>query len=302
MKNEESFEVMIVGGSYAGLSAAMALGRSLRRVLIIDGGNPCNAQTPHSHNMITLDGVPPAEITAKAKAQVLNYETVEWKEGIAVTGRTEGEGFTVGLASGETFHARKLLFAAGLKDLMPAIEGFAECWGISVLHCPYCHGYEVANKPIGVLGNGDGGFELARLISNWSKNLTLYTNGLSTLGAEQTEKLRHHNIEIVEKEIDSLEHGDGYLERVLFKDGTGKDVSAVFARIGFEQHCRIPEDLGCRLTEHGHIEVDELQRTTVSGIYAAGDCTTGFRAVSGAVASGGKAGAAINKELIDEEF
>ena len=198
MKNEESFEVIIVGGSYAGLSAAMALGRSLRRVLIIDGGNPCNAQTPHSHNMITLDGVPPAEITAKAKAQVLNYETVEWKEGIAVTGRTEGEGFTVGLASGETFHARKLLFAAGLKDLMPAIEGFAECWGISVLHCPYCHGYEVANKPIGVLGNGDGGFELARLISNWSKNLTLYTNGLSTLGAEQTEKLRHHNIEIVE--------------------------------------------------------------------------------------------------------
>jgi len=294
--------VIITGGSYAGLSAAMALGRALRNVLIIDSGKPCNSQTPHSHNFITHDGETPKAIADKAKEQVLAYDTIKFHQGLATKGIKTENGFEITTAANEVFTAKKLLFATGVTDIMPAIEGFADCWGISVLHCPYCHGYEVKHQPIGLIGNGDLGFELSRLISNWSKNLVLFTNGRSTLTAEQTEKITSHHIEIIEKEIVSFTHTNGYIQQVVFADGAAHDVSAVFARPAFQQHCAIPETLGCELTEQGYIKTDDFQRTSVHGVHAAGDSTTMFRAVSAAVAAGGKSGVTINKELIEEEF
>jgi len=194
-----TFDVIVVGGSYSGLAAGMALGRALKKVLIIDGGKPCNRQTPYSHNFITHDGDTPLEIAALANLQVRNYDTVEFFEGFAISGSKIENGFEIQVASGEAFTAKKLIFATGIKDIMPDIDGFAECWGISVLHCPYCHGYEVKNEKTGLLGNGESGFDLARLISNWTDNLTLFTNGTSTLSAEQNAKLDKHRIKIVEK-------------------------------------------------------------------------------------------------------
>lgn len=201
MTAKQKFDVIIIGGSYAGLSAAMALGRSLRKVLIIDSGNPCNKQTPHSHNFITQDGETPAKIAEKAKVQVSKYETVNFYSGVATEGAKTQNGFEVTTQDGNKFSAKKLLFATGITDLLPTIEGFAECWGISVLHCPYCHGHEVKHQNIGLLGNGDVGFELSKLISNWTNTLTLFTNGKSTLTEEQTTKIKSHNIRLVEKEI-----------------------------------------------------------------------------------------------------
>ncbi|MDO7742673.1 MAG: NAD(P)/FAD-dependent oxidoreductase, partial [Pedobacter sp.] len=163
-KENTKFDVVIIGGSYAGLSAAMALGRALRNVLVIDSGKPCNAQTPHSHNFITQDGETPAAIAAKAKEQVMQYPSVQFLNDIAVAVSGENSNFSVSTSAGLNIHAKKILFATGVKDIMPAIEGFAACWGISVIHCPYCYGYEYKSQPTGILMNGDMAIDMAELI------------------------------------------------------------------------------------------------------------------------------------------
>lgn len=302
MTHQKQVDVIIVGGSYSGLAAAMALGRALKHVLIIDSGKPCNRQTPHSHNFITHDGKTPKEIAALAKQQVEAYDTVKFFNGLATKGVKTETGFTIETASGGTFSAKKLIFATGIRDIMPALDGYAECWGISVLHCPYCHGYEVRNERTGILGNGDYGFEFSGMISNWTKDLTLFTNGKSTLTAEQTATLGRHHIPIVEKEIERLAHVNGHLEKIIFQDGTTVSVKALYARSPFEQHCMIPQTLGCELTEEGYIKVDPAQKTTVSGVFACGDNTTRIRTVANAVAMGTTAGMMVNKEIIFEAF
>lgn len=302
MANKKQYDVIIVGGSYAGLSAGMALGRSLRKTLIIDGGEPCNRQTPHSHNFITHDGNTPKAISQQAKEQVLKYDTVSFLQGIAVSATKYNDGFELKTAAGEAFSAKKLLFATGIKDQMPAINGFAACWGITAIHCPYCHGYEVRHERTGIIANGDIGYEFTKLISNWTKELTLFTNGKSTLTTEQTEKLAKHKISIVEKEITAFDHTNGYIKQVLFKDGSAMPMKAVYSKLPFVQHCDIPQQLGCALNEQGYLTVDNFYRTTVPGIFAAGDNINMMRAVSLAVSTGNAAGALINKELVDESF
>jgi thioredoxin reductase len=302
MTDQKDFDVILIGGSYSGLAAAMALGRALKRVLVIDSGEPCNRQTPHSHNFLTHDGKTPKEISILAREQVQKYDTIKFFNGLATKGAKTENGFSIQTASGDTFTARKLIFATGIRDIMPDMNGFAECWGISVLHCPYCHGYEVRNEPTGILGNGEYGFEFSVLISNWTKELTLFTNGKSTLTSEQTESLSIHHIDIVEKEFETLEHISGQLQRIIFKDGTVSIIKAVYTRPPFEQHCSIPESLGCELTQDGYIKIDASQKTTVYGVYACGDNTTRIRTVANAVAMGTTAGMIVNKEIIFEKF
>ncbi|RDB04817.1 NAD(P)/FAD-dependent oxidoreductase [Runella aurantiaca] len=296
------FDVIVIGGSYAGLSASMALGRSLRSVLIIDSGKPCNRTAPHSHNFITQDGETPAAIAQKAKDQVLVYPSIQFVADTVQSAQKEGNLFRIKTEANVEFTATKLLFATGIRDLMPDLPGFADCWGISILHCPYCHGYEVNGTALGILGNGEMGFEFAKLISQWTPHLTLFTNGPSTLSAEQTQKLLQHHIAIIEDEFDHLEQTDGKLEQVIFKNGSKQAVSAIFARVPFQQHCTIPQELGCELTENGYLKIDHFNQTTVAGVYAAGDNTSPMRAVSEATAAGTKAGASINKELIQDSF
>lgn len=302
MASSKNFDVIIIGGSYSGLAAAMALGRALKQVLVIDSGEPCNRQTPHSHNFITHDGTPPKEIAMLAKRQVEMYSTVAFFNGIATNGLKTANGFEIQVATGGTFYAGKLIFATGIKDIFPAIEGFAACWGISVLHCPYCHGYEVRHEKTGILANGETGFEFSRLISNWANDLTLFTNGVSTLTAEQTARLEKNEIRIVDKEIERLEHADGYIQNILFKDGTKSFIKAMYAPVPFEQHCSIPATLGCELTNEGYIKTDAFNKTTVDGIYACGDNVTRIRTVANAVAMGTATGMMVNKETILERF
>lgn len=302
MKYDTNFEVIIIGRSYAGLSSAMALGRSLRRTLIIDSGKPCNQQTPYSHNFLTHDGETPKKIADDAKEQVLKYDTVKYYSGLVVNGNKAEKGFEINTQSGDRSTTKKLIFATGVKDIMPDIKGFAECWGISVLHCPYCHGYEVKNEKTGILGNGDFGFEFAKIISNWTKDLKVFTNGKSTLTPELTAKLQTHKIEIVETEIESFEHKNGVIHDIVFKDNSKVAVNAIYAKPQFTQHSDIPDALGCELTEQGLLKVDMFQKTTVPGVFASGDNSNFGRAVSVAVSSGTIAGASCNKEIIDEEF
>jgi len=299
---ETNFDVIIVGGSYAGLSAGMALGRSLKSVLIIDSGLPCNKQTPHAHNLITHDGDNPASIVQHAKAQVLQYKTLKFEKSLVVGVVPNRIGFDVQTWDGGSFNAKKILFATGVTDVLPSLPGFEQCWGVSILYCPYCHGYEVRDTPTGILGNGNEVFEYAKLISNWTKDLTIFTNGPSTLDKTQNTILKQHNIEINEFTISQLNHKNGVLQEIVFTDGSAIAINALYHRPALMQHCNLPEQLGCELNEHGFIKIDNMQQTTVDGVFAAGDNTTMFRSLAVAIADGSKAGAIINKQLVEERF
>ncbi|ANF51526.1 pyridine nucleotide-disulfide oxidoreductase [Chryseobacterium glaciei] len=299
MKN---FDVIIIGGSYSGLSAGMALGRSLRNVLIIDSGKPCNRQTPHTHNFLTQDGRTPKEISTIAREQVEKYDTIKFHDGVVLKTSKIDDNFEVETDQAEKFTAKKLIIATGIKDIQPNIPGFAECWGISVLHCPYCHGYEVKNETTGIFANGDIAFEFSKMILNWTKDLTLFTNGKSSLNEEQTQKLQEKSININETEIEEIIHKNGQIQKLIFKNGQEFLLKALYAKIPFQQNINISEDLGCEMTEQGFIKVDPFQKTNIYGLYACGDNVTMMRSVSNAIAQGNFAGAMVNKELVDEQF
>lgn len=298
MENQEQFDVVIIGGSYAGMAAALSLGRAIRKVLVLDSGKPCNRPAPHSHNFLTQDGNPPAAIAALAREQVLAYPTVQYRNAAAVNASGKDLDFIVTTDGGEIVRARKLLFATGIKDLMFPIPGFAESWGISTIHCPYCHGYEYRGQDTGLLFNGEQAFEMAMLIQNWTDKLTIFTNGPATLRPEQRQQVAARSITVEETPVQELIHTTGYLTNIHLADGRQLPLTALYARPLFEQHCALPRALECVHSEAGYLEVDSTQKTSIAGIYAAGDATTPMRAVSAAVAAGMMAGVMLNKELL----
>lgn len=300
MSDSQVFDVIIIGGSYAGLSAALALGRAIRQVMVLDSGQPCNRQTPHSHNFLTQDGSTPAALAAVAREQVLAYPTVQLRQEAAVAATGEDNHFTVTTNSGAIVQARKLLFATGIRDLLPALPGFAECWGISAIHCPYCHGYEYRWQPTGILATGEAAAEMGLLIRNWTDKLTIFTNGPASLQPAQRQQLAGRGVAVEETPVRQLMHQAGYLTHLDLTDGRRVPLAALYARLPFAQHCALPQALSCKHSETGYIKVDNMQKTSVPGIYAAGDATSPMRAVGPAVAAGMMAGAALNRELILE--
>lgn len=270
--------------------------------MIIDAGKPCNRQTPHSHNFLTHDGDRPAEISKAAKAEVLKYSTVKFLNAKADSAKPIAGGFRVGIGDGQHFTSRKLLLATGLKDTLPGIKGLAACWAISAIHCPYCHGYEVKNEKIALLMNCDHAFDMVKNIHLWNKDLSILTNGKSELNVEQAEKLKSKSIAILEEEIVELEHQNGQLENIVFKNGEKIAFKAIYVKPEIEQHVNFSEQLGFELTDLKTIKVNEQQQTTAMGVYAAGDCATLFRSLPIVTAAGTMAAVMINKELISEDF
>lgn len=296
------YDVIIIGGSHAGLSAAMTLGRALRNVLVIDSGQPCNAPTPASHNFLSRDGIAPSELLRISREQVSRYATITLLDATATAAAKAGPYFTIETDNGAIHTARKLIFATGLKDLLPDIPGFAACWGITVVHCPYCHGYEVRGKKTGVLAEGATAYGFIELIYNWTDDLTLYSNGPAGLTGEQAAKLAHYGITIVEKKVEALVHEGGLIRSIRFTDGSTAEVEALYAHPETTQQCDLPLSLGCEINEHGSIATDVFQQTCVKGVYAAGDNATTGRSVAGAVAAGAVAGMLLNRELVEEDF
>ncbi|MFC5683830.1 NAD(P)/FAD-dependent oxidoreductase [Flavobacterium sp. MAHUQ-51] len=296
------YEVIIIGGIYAGLSAAMALGRSLRNVLIIDNDQPCNRQTPHSHNFLTQDGKTPLEISNQAKKEIKKYKTINFHKGLAKSGVKTENGFEIVTERNNKFTTKKLIFATGIKDNIPEIKGFSECWGISIIHCPYCHGYEYRNQKTAIIANGQRAFHLASLVNNLSDKVTILTNGKADFSSEQLNKLNKHNIKIIENHITEIDQQKGKLKNVIFKEGNKISLDAAYAAIPFTQHSEIPASLGCELNEQGYIKIDTYQKTTIPDIYACGDNSNLMRSVANAVSSGNIAGAVVNSELTQEQF
>lgn len=262
--DQDRFDALIIGGSFAGLSAAMSLGRARRKVLVLDAGHPCNHMVKAAHNLIMHDGAPPQQMLAIAREQLAAYPTVTLLNASAT--RIEGVDGSFTVHSNVGVHAAsKILMATGVRDRPLPIEGFAECWGISVLHCPFCHGYEVVDQPLAVLADGALGLEFARMIHNWSRDLTLLTNGPTTLEPEQQRELTERGIRIEQRAIAELVHRQGRVSHVKFQDGDAKAMSALFARPPFALPEELLSTLACARTESGHIQVDPMQRTTVAG-------------------------------------
>lgn len=299
---QSQFDVVIIGGSYAGLSAAMSLGRSLRNILVIDSGKPCNRSTPFSHNFITHDGKAPGLIRSEALEQVLRYPTVQYLSEKAVSAQKIESGFSLQTENGQSFISKKLIFATGIRDQLLEIPGFSECWGKTIIHCPYCHGYEFKGKKTGILASGAKAMHLTPMVFNLTKDLHLLTQGESGLEDQDLLKLKGKGIQVWDSPILKFENEKGIIKGVHFKDGSFQEFDAVYAAIPFVQHSSIPEDLGCELNEHGFIKINQFQETTVPGVFACGDNSSPLRSVANAVYAGNFTGAIINKFLVDEEF
>ncbi len=299
---KQHYDAIIIGGSYAGLAAAMSLGRAIRNVLVIDDGKPCNRQTPFSHNFLTRDGETPSAIALAAREQLKYYDSVSFMNERVVQVEKAHDGFDVITDDGKAVLGDALLFATGIRDILPDINGVEACWGISVLHCPYCHGYEFRKQETAILANGEDAFHLAKLLSQWTDRLTIFSNGPSLLDQEQRALIRSLNIAIVELGIAGLQHVNGHVNALLMDNGESHVVHAAYTRPKFQQSSELPFALGCEALASGHIKVSGFGETSVPGIYAAGDNCSPMRSVANAVASGTAAGAFINMFLIDRKL
>ncbi len=299
---EASFEVLIVGGGPAGLSAALVLGRCRRRVLICDAGQPRNAASHGLHGFLTRDGTLPAEFLAIAREQLRPYETVELRSVKVESAKRLPKGFELTLDNGETVSARKLLLATGVVDDLPKLDGLREFYGRSVFHCPYCDGWEMRDQPLAVYGNGESGSGLSIELTLWSRNVILCTDGPSQLTAEQSDRLARHSIEVREEKIGRLEGNDGVLASLVFTNGDRLERRAMFFSSGQRQGSNLGKQLGCKFTEDGCVATGEYEATSVPGLYAAGDASRLVQFVIVAASEGAQAGVAINKELIKEDL
>jgi len=270
------YHTIIIGGSYAGLAAALALGRSLRNVLVIDAGKPCNRFTDSAHNFLSRDGTPPADLARAARQDVARYETVRFVKGLATALTGEDRNFTVTTETGDVFRGEKILFATGMRDLLLPVPGLLETWGNTTVHCPYCHGYELRGRPTGLLLNDDMIAHFYPLITNLTDHVELFTNGPA---AFDTTPFRDQGIHVWESPVARMKQTSGQLESVVLEDGTVRKLTAFYLPPPNTQNCPLPEQLGCELSETGHLQTDAMQATTVPGVYAAGDCTTRMRSL-----------------------
>ncbi|MFK0042466.1 NAD(P)/FAD-dependent oxidoreductase [Paenarthrobacter sp. NPDC090517] len=309
----EEFDVVVVGGGAAGLSAAVTLGRALRSVLVIDAGEPRNAPASGVHGFLSRDGINPMELLELGRAEALQYGA-DIVAGVAVGARstanpTDGSELTfeVDLADGQTVRARRLLVTTGLLDIHPDIEGIRERWGRDVLHCPYCHGWEVRNKAIGILGSVPMALHQALLFRQWSPNITLFLNDVVEPTEEQWEQLAARSITVIDGKVRSLEVTDDALTGVVLASETVIPVDAVVTGPRLEARSGVLESLGVPLVEHPmgvgtHVEVNPLGgATSVPGVWAAGNVTDLTGQVMASAAAGVMAGAAINADLMMEE-
>jgi thioredoxin reductase len=291
-------DVIVVGGGVAGLSAALVLGRSRRRTLIVDDGMPRNAPSPEAHSVFTRDGTKPGELLRIAREQLSPYDTVELRRGRVISASRSDDGFAVRLANGVEVEARRILLAVGVRDILPEVDGFAALWGRGVLHCPYCHGWEVRDAPLALYASGPVAMDMAPLILQWSRDLLLCTGGGELADSDRATLIRL-GVRIIDTRVQRLE-GNAHLERIVFADGSVERRRALFLRPAQVLASDLPQQLGCELTEAGHIRVGPDQQTSVPGVYAAGDATTPLQQIVVAAAAGAQAAMMMNRDLIRE--
>lgn len=296
------YEVVVVGGSFAGLSAALMLARARKRVLVIDAGRPRNRFAAHSHGVLGHDGKAPQDLLAEALAQLMGYPSVSLKQALASVAEATPAGFALQLDSGERVFARKLVLATGVRDVPPDLPGLRQRWGRSVLHCPYCHGFEYAGRPLGVLATGDVSLHQAMLIPEWGPT-TYFTQQLTDPDADARRQLQALGVRVEPVPVAALQGEGAALSAVVLADGRTLPVEALFVAPRIELASELPQQLGCELADGPlgpYLKVDELKRTSVPGVFAAGDLAAPMHSAAMALAAGAMAGLSAHRALLEE--
>ncbi|KAB2680811.1 NAD(P)/FAD-dependent oxidoreductase [Brucella tritici] len=293
-------DAIIIGGSFAGLSAATYLARGRRSVRVIDAGKPRNRFAEHSHGFFAQDGSNPLSMLETAKAQVEAYPTVTFTQGKAVAGSGEIDNFAIELDSGEIVEGRRLILAFGISDDLPDIPGLAERWGNTVIHCPYCHGYEFSDRQLGVLNMSPMSVHQAMLISEWGPTTFFIDKGLEP-DAEGFAELERRGVKIEHSPVSALHGEGGDISEVELEDGRLVPLNALYIGPRNRLNSQIADTFGCAMDElplGRTIQTDGLKTTTVPGIFAAGDITRGAHSVAWSVADGVTAGTAAHRSLV----
>ncbi|MFE0445604.1 NAD(P)/FAD-dependent oxidoreductase [Streptomyces fungicidicus] len=298
---EETYDVVVVGGGAAGLSAALVLGRARQRTLVVDAGEPRNAPSSHMQGYLTRDGMAPAEFLALGREEIARYGVRLVRD--RVTDVTRDGDFTVALDAGRTVRARRLVVATGLRDELPAVPGVAERFGRDVLHCPFCHGWEVRDQPFGVLASSAMSVHQALMVSQWSKDVTLFLHRVAEeeLSEEDLRRLAAAGVGVVPGEVAALEIEDDRLTGVRLADGTAHTRSVLFVAPLPVPRTGLLERLGAELTETpfgAYPVVDPTGLTTVPGVWAAGNAIGFAEQVVHAASGGYRAAAAIVGDLL----
>jgi thioredoxin reductase len=293
----DPYDIAIIGGGPAGLSAALVLGRARRRVVVIDAGSPRNAPAAHMQGFLSRDGTPPTDLLRAARAEILGYG-VEVLEDQVVHAAA---GFELGLARGPVLRARRVLLATGAMDELPEVENARERWGRDLLHCPYCHGWEVRDQPLGVLATGPGSVQHAHLLRQWTDDLILFTN-TSTVTAEERATLAARGIAVVDGAVERLVVADNRLRAVQLTDGRTVPRDAVFVRPSLSARADgLAAALGCDVLADGLVATDADGRTSVPGVWAAGNATNPRAQVITAAGEGSAVAIAMNNELVEDD-
>ncbi|MEQ1953869.1 NAD(P)/FAD-dependent oxidoreductase [Mesorhizobium sp. CN2-181] len=291
------FDAIIVGGSYAGLSAALQLARARRKLLVIDGGQRRNRFAKTSHGFLGQDGRASGDIVADARAQLLAYPTVRWLDGIALSATSSDKAFSVAIADEQAFETRRLLLAGGVTDELPDIPGLAERWGRSVFHCPYCHCYELGDGPIGVLGVSPASLHHALMLPDWGRT-TLFVTDAFPLDDDRMDDLKRRGVSVEREKVVAI---SGDRADVELADGRVVPVAGLFTATRTRPTGTLAEKLGCAFDDGPmgqFIRTDAVKETTVPGVFAAGDAARGAGNVALAVGDGAMAGAGVHQSLI----
>jgi thioredoxin reductase len=294
------YDVVIVGGGPAGLSAATILGRCRRTVLLCDDGKYRNEASRALHGYLSRDGIHPAELRRIGREQLNRYQ-IDCRSKRVTSARCTNPGFEIEMEDGERVASRKLLLATGVVDTLPEIDGLESFYGNGVFHCPYCDGWENRERLLAAWGSGRNAAGLALSLKTWSPNVSLLTDGPPHLKAEEEQMLSRSAIRVYSERIARLEGGANGLEQVVFASGAVMPVQALFLNSGQRQRCDLAASLGCAFTKNGAVRTGKLEGTNVQGLFVAGDASKDVQLAIVAAAEGAKAGIAINKSLEQED-
>jgi thioredoxin reductase len=295
--SEATWDVIIVGGGPAGLSAALVLGRCRRSVLVCDAGQPRERAAQRLHCFLSRDGVPACEVNALGREQLQRYDTVEWREALVIDAARHGPLFDVSLLGGEAASCRKLLIATGVVNNLPDIAGIEQFYGLCVHRCPECDAWEWRDQALAAYGRGAKGAALALMLRQWSSDVALFTDGPAELSAAERARLTSRSIEIHEARIVALTGVREHLEHIELAGGTTVARRALFFNTAQQQRSALPSRLGLQPTnQRGMSGV----ATQVPGLYIAGEASRDIEIAIDAAADGAKAAFAINKELLAE--
>jgi len=297
-----TWDTIVVGGGPAGLSAALVLGRCLRRVLVCDEGLPRNRHATAMHGYLSRDGIAPARFLEIARHELRDYRNVTLTSCRVTAIRQVDEGFVVDAGQAGQHRCRKVLLATGVRDPLPRLDGIEQFYGKTVHHCPYCDGWEVRNESIAIYGRRTRAFEMARALTAWSQDLVLCTDGSSGLNAQQKLHLARNGVRVVEDRIERLTGRDGQLESIEFADGRRLARSRLFFDLPSVEQSDLPRLLGCRIRRNGSVRCSGYEATDVPGVFIAGNIAGDVQLVVFAAAEGAKAAFGINLALTREDF